>query len=102
MVDAKKRAEWKLEEPLRQTVLLAGLMAFKKGRYEQAADRFREAGKLGLRDKRLGSMLTLALVKAGQRLLFEEANVKSRSEIGSASPGRELADELSHAHCRSG
>ena len=33
----------------------------------------REAGQLGLRDKRLGSLLTLALVKAGQRLLFEQA-----------------------------
>src|SRR5207237_109454 len=74
VVDAKERLEWKLEEPLRQTVLLAGLLAFKKGHYELAADRFREAGKLGLRDKRLGSMLTLALVKAGQRLLFEEVN----------------------------
>ena len=71
LVDAKKRGEWKLDEPLRQTVLLAGLMAFQKGRFEQAADRFREASKLGLRDKRLGPMLTLALVKAGQRLLFE-------------------------------
>ena len=45
----------------------------KKDSYEQAADRFREAGKLGLRDKRLGPLLTLALVKAGQRLLFEKA-----------------------------
>jgi tetratricopeptide (TPR) repeat protein len=72
-VDAKKRAEWKLDDPLRQTVLLAGLLSFQKGQYEQAAERFREAGKLGLRDRRLGSMLTLALVKAGQRLLFEQA-----------------------------
>jgi len=72
-VDARRRAEWKLDEPLRQTVFLAGLLAFEQGRYEQAADRIREAGKLGLRDKRLGSLLTLALVKAGQKLLFEEA-----------------------------
>ena len=36
-----------------------------------SADRFREAGKLGLRERRLGSLLTLALVKAGQRLLYD-------------------------------
>jgi len=55
-------------------VLLAGLLAFQKGRYEQAAERFREAGKLGLRDKRLGPLITLALVKAGQRLLYEQTH----------------------------
>ncbi len=70
-VDGKKRTEWRLDEPLRQTVLLAGLLALDRGQYEQAAERFREAGKLGLRDKRLGPLLTLALVKAGQKLLFE-------------------------------
>jgi tetratricopeptide (TPR) repeat protein len=70
-IDPVRRAEWKLDEPLRQTVLLAGLTAFEKGRYELAAERIREAGRLGLRDRRLGSLLTLALVKAGQRLLFD-------------------------------
>ncbi len=72
-VDAARRAEWHFDEPLQQTVYLAGLTALEKQRYEQAADRFREAGKLGLRDKRLGGLLTMALIKAGQRLLFEQA-----------------------------
>jgi tetratricopeptide (TPR) repeat protein len=71
-VDARRRAEWKIDDPLRSTVLLAGLVSLQKERYEKAADRFREAGKLGLRDKRLGSLITLALVKAGQRLLYEQ------------------------------
>jgi tetratricopeptide (TPR) repeat protein len=71
-VDARRRSDWHLDDPLRQTVLLSGLLAFEKERYEQAADRFKEAGRLGLRDKRLGSLLTLALVKAGQRLLYEQ------------------------------
>jgi tetratricopeptide (TPR) repeat protein len=71
-IDPARRAEWKLDEPLRQTVLLAGLTAFEKGRYELAAERIREAARLGLRDQRLGSLLTLALVKAGQRLLYNE------------------------------
>jgi tetratricopeptide (TPR) repeat protein len=71
-VAPQRRAAWQLDDTLRQTVLLAGLEAYRDGRFEQAADRFREAGKLGLRDRRLGPLLTLALVKAGQRLLFEQ------------------------------
>ena len=71
-VDAKRRAEWSFDEPLRQTTFLAGLLAYENGRFEQAAERYKEAGKLGLREKRLGSLLTLALVRAGQRLLFED------------------------------
>ena len=71
-LDAKRRTEWKLDDTLRHTVLLSGLLAFEQKRYEQAAERFREAGRLGLRDRRLGDWLTAALVKAGQRLLFEQ------------------------------
>jgi tetratricopeptide (TPR) repeat protein len=70
-VDPARRSEWQIDEPLRQTVLLSGLTDYEDGRFEQAADRFREAGKLGLRDRRLGPLLTLALVCAGQRLLYE-------------------------------
>jgi len=69
-VDPRQRAQWQFDEPLRQTVLLSGLTAYESGRFEQAADRFREAGKLGLRDRRLGPLMTLALVRAGQRLLY--------------------------------
>ena len=43
--------------------------ALAAGRYEPAAEWFREAGKLGLRDRRLGPLLSLALFKAGQQLL---------------------------------
>jgi tetratricopeptide (TPR) repeat protein len=70
-VDAPRRRALGLDEVLRQTVLLAGLFDLEGGRYERAAERFREAGALGLRDRRLGPLLTLALVKAGQRLLYE-------------------------------
>jgi tetratricopeptide (TPR) repeat protein len=69
-VEPRQRAEWQFDDPLRQTVLLSGLLAYENGRFEQAADRFREAGKLGLRDRRLGPLMTLALVRAGQRLLY--------------------------------
>ena len=72
-VDAAARSRWGLDEPLRQTVLVSGLSALHEQRFEQAADRFREAGKLGLRDRWLGGLITLALVKAGQQLLYSQA-----------------------------
>jgi tetratricopeptide (TPR) repeat protein len=72
-VEPARRSAWGLDEPLRQTVLLSGLTDLRDGRFEQAAERFREAGRLGLRDPRLGPLLTLALVQAGQRLLYDHA-----------------------------
>jgi tetratricopeptide (TPR) repeat protein len=69
-LDPKRRGAWGLDEPLRGTMFLAGLLALGEGKYEQAAERFRDAGKLGLRDRRLGPLMTLALVKAGQEKLF--------------------------------
>jgi hypothetical protein len=66
------RRDWQFEEPLRSTMFLSGLLAYREGRFEQASIKFREAGRLGLRERRLGSLLTLALFRAGQRLLFGE------------------------------
>jgi tetratricopeptide (TPR) repeat protein len=71
-LDATKRGAWKFDEPLRHTVLLAGLLALEGGQYEEAAERFREAGRLGLRDRRLGSLIGLSLFKAGQRLVYND------------------------------
>ena len=71
-LEPKWRARWGLDDPLRQSVFLSGLVALDERRFEFAADRFKEAGKLGLRERCLGGLITLALVKAGQRLLFEE------------------------------
>jgi tetratricopeptide (TPR) repeat protein len=70
--EPSQRAARGLDEPLRQTALLAGLEHFAAGRYEEAAERFREAGRLGLRDRRLGQLLTLALVHAGRNLLYQD------------------------------
>jgi tetratricopeptide (TPR) repeat protein len=79
-LDAKRRGAWGLDEPLRGTMFLAGLLALGTGKYEQAAERFREAGKLGLRDRRLGPLMTLALVKAGQEKLFS-ANGQATEKV---------------------
>jgi tetratricopeptide (TPR) repeat protein len=71
-VDPRYRAIWGVDDPLRQTALLAGLDQYRAERFEEAAERFREAGRLGLRDRRLGPLLSLALVQAGKKLLEEE------------------------------
>jgi tetratricopeptide (TPR) repeat protein len=70
-LDADKRKAWGFDDPLQKTTFMAALTAYESGRYEQAAERLREAGRLGLRDRRLGPLLTLALVKAGQKLLYK-------------------------------
>jgi tetratricopeptide (TPR) repeat protein len=69
-VTPQRRRDWQLEDTLRSTVYLTGLEAYREGRFEQAAAKFREAGRLGLRERRLGPLLFLALFRAGQRLLF--------------------------------
>ena len=53
-------------------VFLSALTDYGAGRFEQAANRLREAGKLGLRDRRLGPLIGLSLFKAGQRLVYQE------------------------------
>jgi len=73
-LDADRRTAWQLDEPLRAGLFLAGLQAYHAGQFEQAADRYREAGKQGYRDRRLGPLLQVALLKAGQRILYEARN----------------------------
>jgi hypothetical protein len=72
-LEPQQRAAWQLCEPLYRTVFLSALQAFEVGRYREAADKIREAGKLGLRDRRLGPLLALVLVKAGQQVLYQQA-----------------------------
>jgi tetratricopeptide (TPR) repeat protein len=70
-VEKPKQSIWRIEEPLRSTVYLTALKAFAERHYELAAERFHEAGKLGLRERNLGALIGLSLVRAGQRLLFD-------------------------------
>jgi tetratricopeptide (TPR) repeat protein len=72
-IEPDKRREWQLEQPLRQLMFLAGIRALNKGDYERAACRLVEARQLGCDDRRLATLLPLALVQAGQQLLFGEA-----------------------------
>lgn len=68
-IDAGKRAALQLDKPLRDTVLLTGLLALQAERFEQAGDRFREAARIGNRDPRIEQ---LARIKAAQQLLYTE------------------------------
>jgi tetratricopeptide (TPR) repeat protein len=70
-LEPKKRKEWGFSEALAGTVLLTALAMFRAGKFEQAAEKIREAGKLGLRDRRLGQLLILSLVKGGQQYLYK-------------------------------
>jgi tetratricopeptide (TPR) repeat protein len=69
-LDAKKRAAWKLSDALAQCVLVTALEAYAHSRFEEAVEKLRAAGKLGCRDRRLGSLLVTALFKAGQALIY--------------------------------
>jgi tetratricopeptide (TPR) repeat protein len=85
-LDLEKRAAWKFEEPLRATVFLTALLALEAGRFEEAANKFREAGRMGWRGRQLGSLLILALVKEGQRLLKGD-NGQSAGQKGRRAEG---------------
>ena len=69
-LDAKQRQAWGLGEPLAQTMFVNALDDLLGGKYEPAADKFRQAGRLGCRDRRLGPLLLLALFKAGQQAVY--------------------------------
>jgi tetratricopeptide (TPR) repeat protein len=70
LLDAKQRQAWGLAEPLAQTMYVAALDDLYAAQYEQSAEKFRQAGRLGCRDRRLGPLLLLALFKAGQQALY--------------------------------
>jgi tetratricopeptide (TPR) repeat protein len=69
-LDAKLRQGWNLSEPLAQTIFISAVESMLRGEHEQAAEKFRQAGRLGCRDRRLGPLLLLALFKAGQQAIY--------------------------------
>ena len=66
----KSEGQWQLSEPLANTMFLSALTAFQTRKFEEAADKFRAAGKLGCRDRRLGPLLILSLFRAGQTAFY--------------------------------
>jgi tetratricopeptide (TPR) repeat protein len=79
-LEESKRESWGFAEPLAGAVFLAALKDLREGRFQQAAARLRESGKLGRRDRRLGPLLALALFKAGQQLLYASGGQTARGE----------------------
>jgi tetratricopeptide (TPR) repeat protein len=71
-LEPKQRTAWKFVDTLAGTMFLSALEAFRDGRYPDAAEKLREAGRLGLRDRRLGLLLSLSLVKAGQQCMYAD------------------------------
>ncbi|MBV9122516.1 MAG: hypothetical protein JO112_04010, partial [Planctomycetes bacterium] len=74
-LDPSRRTAWQLDELLRKTVFLAGLQALTDGRFEQAGDQLAEAHRLG---NDCQSLLTLARIKAAQRVLFPSGEAKNQ------------------------
>ncbi|MBY0523639.1 MAG: tetratricopeptide repeat protein [Gemmataceae bacterium] len=70
-LDPARRSAWKLDDALKGTLFLSALEAYQAGHFDLAAERYREAGKQGYRERRLGALLVLALFKAGQKALFD-------------------------------
>jgi tetratricopeptide (TPR) repeat protein len=75
-LDLKKRQAWNLVEPLAQTMFATAVESLLDSKFERAADQFRQAGKLGCRDRRLGPLLLLALFKAGQLAVYHDETAK--------------------------
>jgi tetratricopeptide (TPR) repeat protein len=71
-LDSDKRRLLHLDRPLQALVFLAGIQALRNGDHQEAAARLVEARRLGCEEPRLAALLPLALLKAGQQLLFEE------------------------------
>lgn len=79
----ERRSEWQLKEPLAQTAFLAALNSLQQRHYADAAQELREAGRLGLRERRLAPLLMLVLVKAGQQGLYGEPAAAQGQPSGS-------------------
>jgi tetratricopeptide (TPR) repeat protein len=78
-LDAQRRQEWKLNDPLAQTMFISALEALQAGEYEQAGEKLRQAGRLGCRDRRLGPLLLLSLFKAGQHAIYANETAPVRA-----------------------
>jgi tetratricopeptide (TPR) repeat protein len=77
-LDDDRRHAWHFDQPLAGAVFLAAVQDLREDRFVQAAARFREAGKLGWRDRRLGPLMWRSLFEAGQHLLYDASHGPGR------------------------
>lgn len=68
-VSEARRKDWGLEHTLRQTLLLAGILAFRDANYEDATRLLRESRDLDRTDSQLDRLIELAHLQAAMRLL---------------------------------
>lgn len=68
-LDASTRAAWGVDEPIRQTAFMAGLLLLRDGQLEAAAELMAQAARLGVRCQPL---VDLARIKDAQRRLHGE------------------------------
>jgi len=73
---------------LQQLVFLAGILALQERAYERGAGRLVEARQLGYDDPRLTALLPLALVQAGQQLLFGDASPRDGKSLEPSDNGQ--------------
>lgn len=88
-LDAGKRQAWNLAEPLAQTTFISALESLQKGQYEESAEKLRQAGRLGYRDRRLGPLLLLALFKAGQQAIYKGETAPVPTAMAPQTPAAE-------------
>jgi tetratricopeptide (TPR) repeat protein len=91
-VTPAQRQAWNIDSALPVALLLAGLHDLNDGRFPDAANRFREAGRMGSRERGLGSLLILALVK--------DAHSHREADNGDRTTEARLLEQAINAGCR--
>lgn len=99
-LDPLPRRDWQLEEPLRETLFLNGLLKCQAGQFHQAALLFREADQRGSRRPELAALRIMALVQAGQQVLGDPGKDFATANAGIKAPLLTLLDEAVQAGCQ--
>ena len=88
LVDSRSDPRVQVADLLAGTTFLAALAAFQEGRFDQAADMLRGAGRLGWRDRSLGPLLVQALFRAGLAAFYgPQAAAPGTNEPASVTSG---------------
>lgn len=90
-LESSTRTAWGVDEALRQTALLAGLVLLRKGQPEPAAELMAQAARLGVPCQPL---VNLARLKAAQRLLSAPAPEDAGPESDRLRAGVQLLEQI--------